>query len=127
MTKAAILRCLTCNNLAGRTHVQCGRCRRENRTLPKNGGMVVKATEPLCPKCCAAMLEKINRKDGSRFLGCSRFPDCRGSRPIEKKQPPPPRHEQVVIVDTCSRCGGAAPKLFDGLCAFCFSKSIASR
>jgi Topoisomerase DNA binding C4 zinc finger len=36
-----------------------------------------------CPDCGAPMAERIARRGrnaGSRFLGCSRFPDCRGTR-----------------------------------------------
>ncbi len=34
---------------------------------------------PGCPRCQAAMLRRTNRRDGTRFWGCSRFPACRGS------------------------------------------------
>lgn len=33
-----------------------------------------------CPKCNAPMLLRENSHTGERFWGCSRFPDCRGSR-----------------------------------------------
>lgn len=29
-----------------------------------------------CPSCGAPMAERENRQNGSRFLGCSRYPDC---------------------------------------------------
>ena len=41
-------------------------------------------TEPTmvaCPRCGSPMLTKTNRSTGDQFLGCSRFPDCRGTRP----------------------------------------------
>ena len=43
-------------------------------------------THPPCPQCGAPMVEKPSRFD--RFLGCSRYPDCKGTRelPIPKKQ-----------------------------------------
>ncbi len=42
-------------------------------------------TEPAafaCPRCGSRMLARTNRATGDPFLGCSRFPDCRGTRPI---------------------------------------------
>lgn len=35
---------------------------------------------PSCPKCGAGMIERANRRTGERFLGCARFPACRGTR-----------------------------------------------
>lgn len=29
-----------------------------------------------CPACGAPMVERENRQNGSRFMGCSRYPDC---------------------------------------------------
>lgn len=37
---------------------------------------------PRCPTCGAALVERHARKTGERFLGCSRFPKCRGIRRI---------------------------------------------
>ena len=34
----------------------------------------------LCPNCGAEMVVRPNRKTGVKFLGCSRFPRCKGSR-----------------------------------------------
>lgn len=31
-----------------------------------------------CPRCGAALVERRNRRTGQSFLGCSRFPACRG-------------------------------------------------
>jgi hypothetical protein len=36
----------------------------------------------LCPKCGSAMVERTNRDSGEPFLGCTRFPACRGTRPM---------------------------------------------
>ena len=33
-----------------------------------------------CPKCNSQMLERYNKSSGEMFYGCSRFPDCRGTR-----------------------------------------------
>lgn len=35
-----------------------------------------------CPKCGSALLLRINKRAGSEFLGCERFPICKGTRPI---------------------------------------------
>lgn len=29
-----------------------------------------------CPGCGSPMVERVNGQNGSRFLGCSRYPDC---------------------------------------------------
>lgn len=36
-----------------------------------------------CPKCGAEMVKRTNHQTGETFLGCSRYPKCRGSRKIE--------------------------------------------
>lgn len=35
---------------------------------------------PACPLCTSVMVAKMNQETGQRFLGCSLFPDCRGTR-----------------------------------------------
>ena len=35
-----------------------------------------------CPVCSGAMVERRNRRSGERFLGCARFPACRGTAPL---------------------------------------------
>lgn len=35
-----------------------------------------------CPKCGAALVERINRESGESFLGCAKWPDCTYTRPI---------------------------------------------
>lgn len=43
---------------------------------------------PLCPKCDSKMALRVARRGdhaGDRFWGCSRYPACRGTRPIEPK------------------------------------------
>lgn len=36
-----------------------------------------------CPKCGANTVKRPNRKTGASFLGCSKFPKCRGSRNLD--------------------------------------------
>lgn len=38
-----------------------------------------------CPRCSAPMVERRPRNGGVGFLGCSRFPQCRGTRPLPAK------------------------------------------
>ena len=35
-----------------------------------------------CPRCKAPLTMRKNKRTGSQFLGCSRYPACRGSRPV---------------------------------------------
>lgn len=35
-----------------------------------------------CPLCGGAMVGRTNRSTGERFLGCTRYPQCRGTRPV---------------------------------------------
>ena len=35
-----------------------------------------------CPRCGSVMVERLNRRTGERFLGCRRFPRCRGARSL---------------------------------------------
>lgn len=32
-----------------------------------------------CPRCGGALVQRVNRSTGQRFLGCSNFPKCRGT------------------------------------------------
>jgi four helix bundle suffix protein len=44
-------------------------------------------TAPACPLCAKPMAPRTARKGkhaGSQFWGCSAFPDCKGTRPVEK-------------------------------------------
>ena len=36
----------------------------------------------ICPRCGAEMVERTNRRSGEQFLGCRRYPRCRGTRPL---------------------------------------------
>lgn len=39
-------------------------------------------SEPTCPSCAAPMVRRTARQTKADFLGCSRFPACRGTRTI---------------------------------------------
>ena len=36
-----------------------------------------------CPKCGARMVERINSATGELFMGCSRYPECAATQPIQ--------------------------------------------
>src|SRR5690349_8736840 len=40
-----------------------------------------------CPRCSSGMVVRHNRATGEDFWGCSRFPHCRGTRPIGAAAP----------------------------------------
>ena len=49
------------------------------------------AETPRCPKCGSAMMLRTARKGanaGSQFYGCTRFPACKGIRPLAQPQQP---------------------------------------
>lgn len=38
------------------------------------------AAAPACPSCGAPMVLRTSRKDGRKFWGCPKYPQCRGTR-----------------------------------------------
>ena len=51
---------------------------------PPSADQHAAADNPVCPKCGSAMVLRTARKGqnaGSQFYGCSRYPQCRGTRP----------------------------------------------
>ena len=48
---------------------------RQEPTLSMSAG-----DAPDCPKCGSGMVRRNNRRDGTQFWGCTRFPACRGTR-----------------------------------------------
>ncbi|WP_413782776.1 topoisomerase DNA-binding C4 zinc finger domain-containing protein [Thalassovita sp.] len=34
----------------------------------------------MCPRCGGPMIQRTNRRSGQPFLGCSRYPRCKGTR-----------------------------------------------
>lgn len=47
-----------------------------------------------CPKCKAIMKIKSNKKEGTMFYGCSRFPKCNGSQNISDV---PPLYDGIAL------------------------------
>merc|ERR1712194_31291 len=46
----------------------------------------VEDINPVCPSCNDSRMElRVKRQDGSKFWGCQRYPQCRGSKKYEGK------------------------------------------
>ena len=78
---------LTAARLAERARQKSGNSRadRTDRTDPTD-----RATPPVCPLCGQPMTQRTARKGkhaGSRFWGCTGYPDCTGTRPYNQKKP----------------------------------------
>ena len=45
------------------------------------GNSTFKPTEdPLCPECGGSMALRTNRQSGNKFWGCTKYPNCKGTR-----------------------------------------------
>ncbi len=58
-------------------------------------------TDEVCEKCGKPMVLRMGRF--GRFLACTGYPECKGTRPVADENPPevPEEHK------TCEKCGGA--------------------
>lgn len=36
-----------------------------------------------CPDCGGEMVSRLNRRENSRFWGCKKYPDCKGTRNVD--------------------------------------------
>jgi len=52
-----------------------------------------------CPQCGKPLVVRTGRR--GKFIGCTGFPKCRFTRPIEGEEPPEPEKTDVV----CDQCG----------------------
>ncbi len=66
--------------------------------------LIKETTEEICPECGSPMQVKLGRY--GKFLSCSKYPDCKGTRQIDGTQRPEP---QEVPGEVCEECG--APML----------------
>jgi DNA topoisomerase-1 len=66
--------------------------------------LIKETTQELCPECGSPMQVKLGRY--GKFLSCTRYPDCKGTRQIDGTQRPEP---QEVPGEVCEECG--APML----------------
>jgi DNA topoisomerase I len=60
--------------------------------------VVFEESEEPCPECGAKMLVRWGRY--GKFLACSRYPECKGSKPLEGE-----RVEEVIAGELCQECG----------------------
>jgi len=70
-TEDILKRRLTPGFRTARTHV---------RNVKKRIANYATDSGSACPRCGGTMVERVNRRTGERFLGCKRFPQCRGTR-----------------------------------------------
>lgn len=49
-----------------------------------------------CPTCSKPLVYKRAKKGGSKFIGCSGYPDCKHIEPLEQPK---------VLEDKCPECG----------------------
>ena len=54
----------------------------DSRTVAPTSDSPPASPEPFCPTCASPMVRRTARQTGAIFYGCSRFPACRGTRPI---------------------------------------------
>jgi len=56
-----------------------------HRTAPMPVSVATNSSTPSCPRCGSQMRQRLARRGrnaGSNFWGCSRYPSCKGTRPI---------------------------------------------
>jgi DNA topoisomerase-1 len=62
--------------------------------------LIKETTEELCPECESPMQVKLGRF--GKFLSCTRYPDCKGTRQVDGSQRPEPKE---VPGEMCEECG----------------------
>lgn len=61
----------------------CNWCKYAKRITSNNfanGRPAETASEATCPTCGAPMIKRKRRSDGAEFLGCTKYPECKGTR-----------------------------------------------
>lgn len=75
-------------------------------TAKREADKQVEETDIVCPGCGEGkMLVRWSRT--GKFLGCSRFPDCRNSMPLTAEGEPRPQPAPRASEWACPRCGAA--------------------
>jgi DNA topoisomerase-1 len=62
--------------------------------------VIKETTEEVCPECGSPMTVKLGRY--GKFLSCTRYPECKGTRQLDGTQRPEP---QEVPGEVCEECG----------------------
>ncbi len=58
----------------------CTTCKSQKNTTTLSAVKSNKATDTLCPKCNSVMMIRERKRDQHKFLGCSKYPLCSGTR-----------------------------------------------
>ena len=53
----------------------------DEATAGATAAIPAESPAPACPRCSTDMATRTNRQNGQRFWGCTRYPQCRGTRP----------------------------------------------
>ena len=73
-------------------------------------------TDEKCPLCAKPLVVRFSRKRGSKFLGCSGYPECKYTKPGEGEEARPAAVVTEIACPTCGkpliqRMGGRGPFL----------------
>jgi DNA topoisomerase-1 len=60
----------------------------------------VEETNELCPECSAPMVIRWGRR--GKFLACTRFPECRGTKSLDGEEP---QEQPQMTEEPCPECG----------------------
>jgi DNA topoisomerase-1 len=61
--------------------------------------LIKETTEEICPECGSPMQVKLGRY--GKFLSCTKYPDCKGTRQIDGTQRPEPTEVPGEVCDDC--------------------------
>jgi hypothetical protein len=64
--------------------VQDGLALRDTVAKPQVAAATQPGEAPICPKCGIPMVPRQSRKDHSKFWGCSNYPRCTQTAPLDK-------------------------------------------
>ncbi|NQT53637.1 topoisomerase DNA-binding C4 zinc finger domain-containing protein, partial [bacterium] len=74
---------------------------RAEAEMPSVKEKIAADTDEVCPKCGEKMVVRLSRR--GRFLGCSAYPTCRYTQPMDEDGEPVPVE---TIEEKCPECGG---------------------
>lgn len=68
----------------------CNWCKYADRMSRGNFGNAVSnsaVADVTCPNCGASMVKRTRRNDGAEFWGCTKYPECKGTRNMDYQCP----------------------------------------
>jgi len=71
------------NSTVRKQHLQNLEKKVAAKTVAQSSGPSAPISQASCPKCGGEMVMRANRKTGDQFLGCAKFPKCRGTRKVD--------------------------------------------